>query len=68
MVVGFGTPTVVVYDGNDRFRLDGTIVSLSLFESVLANEVDDEASILLLGWASRDPDNQADRTDWYLVT
>jgi len=65
---GFGTPTVVAYDGNDRFRLDGTIVSLSLFESVLANELDDEASILLLGWSSRDPDNQADRTDWYLVT
>ena len=66
--VGFGTPTVVVYDGNDRFRLDGTIVSLSLFESVLANEVDDDTSILLLGWASRDPDDQADRTDWFLVT
>ena len=66
--VGFGTPTVVVYDGNDRFRLDGRVVSLSLFESVLANEVDDEASILLLGWSSRDPDNQADRTDWFLVT
>lgn len=68
VVVDLGTPTVVVYDGNDRFRLDGTIVSLSLFESVLANELDDEVSILLLGWASRDPDNQADRTDWYLVT
>ena len=66
---GFGTPTVVAYDGNDRFRLDGRIVSLSVFESVLANELDgDGASILLLGWASRDPDNQADRTDWYLVT
>ena len=66
---GFGTPTVVAYDGNDRFRLDGKIVSLSVFESVLANELDgDGASILLLGWASRDPDNQADRTDWYLVT
>ena len=68
LVAGFGTATVVVYDGNDRFHLDGRVVSLSLFESVLANEVDDEASILLLGWASRDPDNQADRTDWYLVT
>ncbi|MYC68640.1 MAG: hypothetical protein F4X12_20180 [Acidobacteriia bacterium] len=68
VVVDLGTPAVVVYDGNDRFRLDGTIVSLSLFESVLANELDDEASILLLGWASRDPDNQADRTDWFLVT
>jgi len=66
--VGFGTPTVVVYDGNDRFRLDGRVVSLSVFESVLANEVDDEVSILLLGWSSRDPDNQADRTDWFLVT
>ena len=66
--VGFGTPTVVVYDGNDRFRLDGTIVSLSLFESVLANELDDEVSILLLGWSSRDPDDQADRTNWFLVT
>ena len=66
--VGFGTPAVVVYDGNDRFRLDGRVVSLSLFESVLANELDDEASILLLGWSSRDPDNQADRTDWFLVT
>ena len=66
--VGFGTPTVVVYDGNDRFRLDGRVVSLSLFESVLANEVDDDTSILLLGWSSRDPDDQADRTDWYLVT
>ena len=66
---GFVTPTVVVYDGNDRFRLDGRVVSQSVFESVLANELDgDEASILLLGWASRDPDNQADRTDWYLVT
>ena len=65
---GFGTPTVVAYDGNDRFRLDGRVVSLSVFESVLANELDDEASILLLGWSSRDPDNQADRTDWYLVT
>ena len=43
-------------------------MSLSVFESVLANEVDDEVSILLLGWSSRDPDNQADRTDWYLVT
>ncbi len=64
---GFGTPTVVAYDGNDRFRLDGTIVSLSLFESVLANELDSDG-ILLLGWSSRDPDNQADRTDWYLVT
>ena len=68
VVVDLGTPTVVVYDGNDRFRLDGEIVSLSLFESVLANELDDEVSILLLGWASRDPDNQADRTDWFLVT
>ena len=68
LAIGFGTPTVVVYDGNDRFRLDGRVVSLSVFESVLANEVDDEASILLLGWSSRDPDNQADRTDWYLVT
>ncbi|WP_420611994.1 S-layer homology domain-containing protein [Candidatus Spongiisocius sp.] len=68
VVVDLGTPTVVVYDGNDRFRLDGTIVSLSLFESVLANELDDEVSILLLGWSSRDPDDQADRTDWFLVT
>lgn len=68
VVVDLGTPAVVAYDGNDRFRLDGRVVSLSLFESVLANELDDEASILLLGWASRDPDNQADRTDWYLVT
>ena len=68
LVAGFGTATVVVYDGNDRFHLDGRVVSLSLFESVLANELDDEASILLLGWASRDPDNQADRTDWFLVT
>jgi hypothetical protein len=64
---GFGNPTVVAYDGNDRFRLDGTIVSLSLFEGVLANELDGDG-ILLLGWASRDPDDQADRTDWYLVT
>ena len=64
---GFGIPTVVVYDGNDRFRLDGGIVSLSLFESVLANELGDDAGILLLGWASRDPDNQADRTDWFLT-
>ena len=68
VVVDLGTPAVVVYDGNDRFRLDGRVVSLSLFESVLANELDDEASILLLGWASRDPDDQADRTDWFLVT
>ena len=69
VVVDLGTPAVVVYDGNDRFRLDGRIVSLSVFESVLANELDgDGATILLLGWASRDPDNQADRTDWYLVT
>ena len=69
VVVDLGTPAVVVYDGNDRFRLDGTTVSLSVFESVLANELDgDGATILLLGWASRDPDNQADRTDWYLVT
>ncbi len=67
--LGLDLPAVVVYDGNDRFRLDGTIVSLSLFESVLANELDsDGASILLLGWSSRDADNQADRTDWYLVT
>ena len=65
--LGFDQPAVVVYDGNDRFRLDGTIVSLSLFESVLANELDGD-SILLLGWSSRDPDNQADRTDWYRVT
>jgi len=66
---GFGTPTVVVYDGDDRFRLDGRVVSLSLFESVLANELDsDGAAILLLGWASRDPDNQADRTDWFLTS
>ena len=64
----FGIPTVVAYDGNDRFRLDGRVVSLSVFESVLANELDDEASILLLGWASRDADNQADRTDWFLVS
>ena len=68
VVVDLGTPAVVAYDGNDRFRLDGTIVSLSLFESVLANELDDEVSILLLGWSSRDPDDQADRTDWFLVT
>ena len=68
LTAGFGTATVVVYDGNDRFRLDGRVVSLSVFESVLANELDDEASILLLGWASRDPDNQADRTDWFLVS
>ncbi|MCY3616816.1 MAG: S-layer homology domain-containing protein [Acidimicrobiaceae bacterium] len=67
LTAGFGTATVVVYDGNDRFRLDGTIVSLSLFESVLANELDGD-SILLLGWASRDPDDPADRTDWFLVT
>ncbi|MDE0667189.1 MAG: S-layer homology domain-containing protein [Acidimicrobiaceae bacterium] len=67
LTAGFGTATVVVYDGNDRFRLDGNIVSLSVFESVLANELDGD-SILLLGWSSRDPDNQADRTDWYLVT
>ena len=67
--LGLDLPAVVVYDGNDRFRLDGAIVSLSLFESVLANELDsDGASILLLGWSSRDADNQADRTDWYLVT
>ncbi|MDE0162625.1 MAG: hypothetical protein OXL98_12920 [Acidimicrobiaceae bacterium] len=26
-----------------------------------------KARILLLGWASRDPDNQADRTDWFLT-
>ena len=69
VVVDLGTPAVVAYDGNDRFRLDGMIVSLSLFESVLANELDgDGATILLLGWSSRDPDNQADRTDWYLVS
>ena len=68
LTAGFGTPTVVVYDGNDRFRLDGRVVSLSVFESVLANELDDEVSILLLGWASRDPDNQADRTDWFLTS
>ena len=69
VVVDLGTPAVVVYDGNDRFRLDGRIVSLSVFESVLANELDgDGAGILLLGWASRDPGNQADRTDWFLVT
>ncbi|MXW98514.1 MAG: hypothetical protein F4118_06635 [Acidimicrobiaceae bacterium] len=68
LIAGFGTATVVVYDGNDRFRLDGTVVSLSVFESVLANELDDEASILLLGWSSRDPDNQADRTDWFLTS
>ena len=68
LTAGFGTATVVVYDGNDRFRLDGRVVSLSLFESVLANELDDDTSILLLGWASRDPDDQADRTDWFLVT
>ena len=67
LTAGFGTATVVVYDGNDRFRLDGAIVSLSVFESVLANELDGDA-ILLLGWSSRDPDDQADRTDWYLVT
>ena len=67
LAIGFGTPTVVVYDGNDRFRLDGDIVSLSVFESVLANELDGDG-ILLLGWSSRNPDNQADRTDWYLVT
>ena len=66
---GLARPTVVVYDGNDRFRLDGRIVSLSVFESVLANELDDDdASVLLLGWASRDPDNQADRTDWFLTS
>ncbi|MCY3650583.1 MAG: S-layer homology domain-containing protein [Acidimicrobiaceae bacterium] len=68
LIAGFGTATVVVYDGNDRFRLDGRVVSLSVFESVLANELDDDASILLLGWASRDPDNQADRTDWFLTS
>lgn len=68
LAVGFETPTVVVYDGNDRFRLDGRVVSMSLFESVLANELDSDANILLLGWSSRDPDNQADRTDWYLTT
>ena len=68
LTAGFGTATVVVYDGNDRFRLDGRVVSLSVFESVLANELDDEVSILLLGWASRDPDNQADRTDWFLTS
>ncbi|MYI35739.1 MAG: S-layer homology domain-containing protein [Acidimicrobiaceae bacterium] len=69
VVVDLGTPTVVVYDGNDRFRLDGTIVSLSLFESVLANELDsDGAGILLLGWSSRDPDDQADRTNWFLTS
>ncbi len=67
LAAGFGTATVVVYDGNDRFRLDGSIVSLSVFESVLANELDGD-SILLLGWSSRDPDNQADRTDWHLNT
>lgn len=66
---GFGTPTVVAYDDNDRFRLDGRIVSLSVFQSVLANELDDDdAGILLLGWASRDPDNPADRTDWFLTS
>ena len=65
---GLGTPAVVIYDGNDRFRLDGAVVTLSLFESVLANELDDGNSILLLGWASRDPDREADRTDWLLVT
>lgn len=68
VVVDLITPTVVVYDGNDRFRLDGGVVSLSLFESVLANELDDGTSILLLGWSSRDPDDQADRTDWYLIS
>ncbi len=68
LTAGFGTPTVVVYDGNDRFRLDGRVVSLSVFESVLANELDDEVSILLLGWSSRDPDDQADRTDWFLTS
>ena len=68
LAVGFGDLAVVVYDGNDRFRLDGRIVSLSVFESVLANELDDDASVLLLGWASRDPDNQADRTDWFLTS
>ena len=68
LTAGFGTATVVVYDGNDRFRLDGRVVSLSVFESVLANELDDDASILLLGWASRDPDDQADRTDWFLTS
>ncbi len=67
LAAGFGTATVVVYDGNDRFRLDGSIVSLSVFESVLANELDGD-NILLLGWSSRDPDNQADRTDWFLNT
>ena len=52
LAIGFGTPTVVVYDGNDRFRLDGRVVSLSVFESVLANELDgDGAGILLLGWS-----------------
>ncbi len=68
LAVGFGALAVVVYDGNDRFRLDGRIVSLNVFESVLANELDDDASVLLLGWASRDPDNQADRTDWFLTS
>ena len=48
--------------------LSAGVASVVDKEVVLANEVDDEASILLLGWASRDPDNQADRTDWFLVT
>lgn len=66
---GGGRPRVLVYDSNDRFRVDGVVVTLGLFESILANEQDDDSGrIFLFGWASRDPNNPRDRTDWYLLT
>ena len=54
------------YGTNDRFRVDGTVVTLGLLERILANEQDhDSSSIFVLGRSSHDPNDHRDRTNWF---
>ena len=66
IVVDDGTPVLLVYDGNDRFNLDGRPATLAAFEAELAEAIERGDSSRFLTWSNYLPDRDEPVTEYKL--
>ena len=61
------TPVLLEYDDNDRFSVSGDPVSLTVFQSVLADELKPETPDAQLEWSNYRPGNAGRVTEYNLL-
>ena len=61
------TPVLLEYDDNDRFSVSGDRVSMTVFQSVLADELKPESPNAQLEWSNYRPGNAGRVTEYNLL-